>query len=92
MGRAGPSGSRGVACGGEPRSPFPLGMGSMSPNQDAANLARLPESRWRDVALCNGACTLMRKAVPGIASILHLYSTTPSLHVVPEVGVAQIDL
>jgi hypothetical protein len=30
VGRAGPSGSRGDACGGEPRSPLPLGMGSMS--------------------------------------------------------------
>src|SRR5258705_2126300 len=32
MGRAGPSGSPYVGGGNEPRSPFPLGMGSMSPS------------------------------------------------------------
>src|SRR5258708_3939464 len=30
MGRAGPSGTRGGTCGDEPRSPLPVGMGSMS--------------------------------------------------------------
>jgi hypothetical protein len=29
MGRAGPAGTRGITCGDEPRSPFPLEMGSM---------------------------------------------------------------
>src|SRR5262249_36854163 len=31
MARAEPSGSRGAACGAEPRNPLPLGMGNMSP-------------------------------------------------------------
>src|SRR5215469_3080711 len=79
MARAGPSGTRGVGGGVEPRSPFPLGMGSMSlktarDHAEQGTLGRMEGHAAMDMSVEGGGSFFHRLlSGRGLTAVSHLF-------------------